>query len=164
MLLASKHYNYYFKNLLYTTGLLIILTGQVVAEGKTLAEFEPSLSKEFKILLGSVSPAKGELIFLRKCSSCHDHEKAGGHGKGPHLWNLFNRQAGSATGFDFSKAMKNSGHRWNFANINYYLSNTEQAVPGRIMEFRGIRRDKIRARLIAFLRILNDNPPPLPNP
>jgi cytochrome c len=72
------------------------------------------------------------------------------------------RKAGSIAGFDFSKAMKNSGHTWTFATLNYYLTRTDRAVPGLAMEFRGLRRDKDRAALISFLRTLNDNPPNLP--
>lgn len=163
MLLVSKLFTKQrFIKLIFTSGLLLALPGQVIAEGKTLAEFEPQLNEKFKTLLSAATPDQGEIIFMRKCSSCHDHEKSGGHGKGPHLWNLFGRKAGSASGFDYSEAMKQSGHSWNLASLNYYLTNTEQAVPGRIMEFRGIRRDKVRARLLAFLRTLNDNIPPLP--
>ena len=161
MQLVSNDYKYVTK-LLLTIGLSLLMTGQVVAEGKTFADFEPQLSDEFKKLLNSATPDEGEIIFMRKCSSCHDHEKSGGHGKGPHLWNLMGRKAGSLPGFDYSDAMKQSGHSWNFATLNYYLTNTEQAVPGKIMEFRGIRRDKVRARLLAYLRSYNDNIPPLP--
>ena len=163
MLSVSKPFiSQIFIKLLLTSGLLLTLSGQVIAEGKTLGEFEPLLSDKFKALLSTATADQGEILFMRKCSSCHDHEKSGGHGKGPHLWNLFGRKAGSIPGFDFSDAMKNSGHNWNLASLNYYLTNTEQAVPGRIMEFRGIRRDKVRARLLVFLRTLNDNIPPLP--
>ena len=144
--------------------LIFLVSTQVVADGKTLAEFEPKLSDKFKKLLNSATPDEGEIIFMRKCSSCHDHEKSGGHGKGPQLWNLMGRKAGSSPGFDYSDAMHQSGHSWNFATLNYYLTNTEQAVPGRIMEFRGIRRDKVRARLLAYLRTYNDNIPSLPKP
>ncbi|MCK4710584.1 MAG: c-type cytochrome [Gammaproteobacteria bacterium] len=144
------------------SGLILTFSGQVFAEAKALAQFKPQLSEKFKSLLSVATPDQGEIIFMRKCSSCHDHEKSGGHGKGPHLWNLLGRQAGSISGFDFSDAMKKSGHSWNLASLNYYLTNTEQAVPGRSMEFRGIRRDKVRAKLLAFLQSLNDNPPQQP--
>lgn len=132
------------------------------AKGDTLADFTPTLSDSFKQLMREASVEEGEDIFMRKCSSCHDHEKDGGHGKGPHLWNVIGRKAGSAPGFDYSDAMKNIGHTWNLATINYYLTRTDRAVPGRAMDFRGIRRDKVRARLLRFLMTINDNPPALP--
>lgn len=125
---------------------------------ETLAEFKPEMSDEFISLMKNADLAAGEMLFMRKCSSCHDHEEDGGHSKGPHLWNVIGRQAGSAQGFEYSPAMRNSGHRWDLASLNYYLSNTERAVPGRSMNFRGIRRDTDRAKLLAFLATLSDKP------
>lgn len=133
-----------------------------LANEQSLRELKPSLSEPFKRLLREASIEEGEEIFMRKCSSCHDHKKTGGNGKGPHLWNLLERQAGTQPGFYFSEAMKASEHLWDLASINYYLTNTERAVPGRIMEFRGIRQDEIRAPLLKFLHGLNDNQQPLP--
>jgi len=126
------------------------------SEEKALTVFKPELEESFKKLLEQNEPAEGEIVFMRKCSSCHDHEKDGGHGKGPHLWNLLGRTAGSIDGFEFSPAMRQSGYTWTEASLNYYLTNTEIAVPGRTMNFRGIRRDSVRAKLIAFLRSLKD--------
>ena len=133
------------------------------ASGKPLSEYTPKMSEEFKALLRQATPEQGAQIFERKCSSCHDAEKNGGHGKGPHLWNVVGRKAGSAPGFDgYSEAMKSSGHVWTLDALNYYLTRTDVAVPGRVMNFRGIRRDKVRARLLRFLHSLSDNPAPLP--
>jgi len=140
----------------------MLFSSPLYAEGDSLVDYKPELGDKFVTLMRAATPEQGEVIFMRKCSSCHDHEKDGGHGKGPHLWNLLGRKAGSIPGFDFSDAMKTSGHYWNLANLNYYLTNTERAVPGRIMDFRGIRRDKDRARLLVFLNTLQDKPQPLP--
>ena len=143
--------------------LLMLPLAQAEQEGKPLAEFQPEITGEFKSLLGKADVNKGEMSFMRKCSSCHDHEKTGGHGKGPHLWNVMGRKAGSAPGFaKYSTAMINSGHTWDWATLNYYLTDTEQAVPGRVMNFRGIRQDSTRAELLLFLSTLNDEPVPLP--
>ncbi len=144
--------------LMLACGLYLFSSGQVFAEGKTLAQFEPQLSEQFKSLLEAANPEQGKDLFMRKCSSCHDYAKNGGHGKGPHLWNLLGRKAGSMPGFYYSEAMKQSGHIWNLATLDYYLTNTEQAVPGRIMEFRGIRKDDERAQLLSFLQTLKDTP------
>jgi cytochrome c len=127
-----------------------------------LSSYQPQLSDSFKQLVKEADIAAGENTFMRKCSSCHDYKKTGGHGKGPHLWNVFGRKAGAIAGFEFSDAMRNSGHSWDLATLNYYLTNTENAVPGRIMDFRGIRRDKQRAQLLAFMMQYNDSPPTLP--
>lgn len=127
-----------------------------------LSSYDPPLPDSFAERLRNADLARGEQLFMRKCSSCHDQEKEGGHGKGPHLWNVLGRRAGSIAGFEFSEAMRNSGHTWSFATLNYYLTRTDRAVPGLAMEFRGLRREKDRADLIGYLRTRNDNPPPLP--
>ncbi len=127
-----------------------------------LSEYQPDLPDSFAERVRKADLARGEQLFMRKCSSCHDHEQNGGHGKGPHLWNVMGRQAGTIQGFEFSEAMKNAGHTWTFATLNYYLTRTDRAVPGLAMEFRGLRKEKDRVDLIAFLRTRNDNPPSLP--
>ncbi len=128
----------------------------------SLANYTPLLSIEFKSLLNNADVIAGEEYFMRKCSSCHDAVKSETHGKGPNLWNVLGRKAGTAVGFDYSEAMRQSGHTWNYATLNYYLTRTKRAVPGRKMNFRGIRKDAYRAKLLLFLRSMNDNPPPLP--
>jgi len=142
--------------------ILLFDAAQAGDTGKSLAEYQPELTEEFKALLAKADMGKGETSFMRKCSSCHDHEKNAGHGKGPHLWNVMGRKAGSAPGFEYSTAMAGSGHTWDWATLNYYLTNTERAVPGRAMNFRGIRRDSARADLLLFLGSLNDQPQPIP--
>jgi len=128
-----------------------------------LAHFKPVMSADFKGMLKTADAAAGKEFFMRKCSSCHDEFKSKTHGKGPNLWNVFGRKAGTAEGFEYSDAMKQSGHIWNFSTLNYYLTKTERAVPGRIMNFRGIRQDKYRAKLLIFLSSMNDTPPVLPD-
>lgn len=130
---------------------------------ETLASYNPVLTSEFKELLKTADVAAGEEFFMRKCSSCHDEYKSTTHGKGPNLWNIFGRKAGTSDGFEYSDAMRESGHTWNYATLNYYLTKTKRAVPGRIMNFRGIRQDKYRAKLLVFLRSMNDIPPGLPD-
>jgi len=131
-------------------------------KSESLAEFTPVLSEEFKQLLKKADFDAGLAYFERKCGQCHDHKKTGGHSKGPLLWNVMGRKAGTITGFEFSAAMKKPGHTWDYATLNYYLTRTDRAVPGRTMNFRGIKKDAERANLLLFLRTLNDNPPPLP--
>ena len=142
--------------------LCALMTKLFASEDETLDNYQPTLTPEFKLLLKNADLAEGKEFFMRKCSSCHDEFNSDTHGKGPNLWNIFGRQAGTAEGFEYSDAMRQSGHTWNFATLNYYLTKTKRAVPGRIMNFRGIRKDKYRAKLLLFLRSMNDTPPELP--
>ncbi|MCW8931202.1 MAG: c-type cytochrome [Gammaproteobacteria bacterium] len=128
---------------------------------ETLANYKPVITAEFKSMIEASDMADGKEYFMRKCSSCHDEYQSDTHGKGPNLWNVFGRKAGTAEGFEYSEAMRQSGHTWNYATLNYYLTRTERAVPGRIMNFKGIRKDKHRAKLLLFLSSMNDTPPEL---
>jgi len=132
------------------------------AKAQSLANYTPTLSDELKALMKVADLSEGKEYFMRKCSSCHDEFKSETHGKGPSLWNVFGRKAGTAEGFNYSDAMRQSGHIWDFATLNYYLTKTNRAVPERSMNFRGIRQDKYRAKLLLFLRSMNDAPPELP--
>ena len=149
--------------MLLALGLLsVVAVASASKTGAPLSEYQPQIDAEFAALLRAADMSVGEEYFMRKCSSCHDHLKAGGHGKGPHLWNIFGRQAGAQAGFEYSEAMRTSGHTWDFATLNYYLTRTDQAVPGRSMNFRGVREDDQRAELLRFLATLNDKEPDLP--
>ncbi|MCX7897704.1 MAG: c-type cytochrome [Rhodocyclaceae bacterium] len=126
------------------------------------AGFRPSMTPELAARLQRADLAAGERFFERKCSQCHDGEKTGGHAKGPFLWNWYGRKAGTVAGFVFSPAMQKAGIVWDYATLDHYLADTERAVPGRAMDFIGIADADLRASLIAWLRRLNDEPPPLP--
>ena len=144
------------------TNIVHLQAAEIDKNKDSLAHYTPVLSAEFKALLNNADLAEGEEYFMRKCSSCHDAVKSDMHGKGPNLWNVFGRKAGTAVDFDYSEAMRHSGHIWDYATLNYYLTHTKRAVPGRKMNFRGIRKDAYRAKLLLFLRSMNDNHRPLP--
>ena len=127
---------------------------------ESLAHFSPTISSEFMKLIATANLAEGKEYFMRKCSSCHDEYKSKTHGKGPNLWNILDRKAGSAIGFSYSTAMRESGHTWNLATLNYYLTKTKRAVPGRSMNFRGIKKEQDRAKLLLFLSSMNDGKHP----
>ncbi|MCB1955767.1 MAG: c-type cytochrome [Rhodocyclaceae bacterium] len=131
------------------------------AEGP-LASFEPTLAPEMAAAIRSADLEAGARYFERKCSQCHDGAKDGGNFKGPHLWNVFGRVAGTHAGFRYSDAMKAVGKPWSFTTLDYYLSDTERAVPGREMNFAGITNPAERANLLAYLSTLADTPPPPP--
>jgi cytochrome c len=143
-------------------GTMALLAHSVVLAQGAMPGFTPSPDAGLKARLAQANLAAGERFFERKCSQCHDAAKDGGHGKGPHLWNVFGRKAATIPSFVFSDAMKQSGVTWDYATLDYYLADTERAVPGRAMNFMGIPDDQLRADVIAFLRKFNDNPPSLP--
>ena len=51
---------------------------------------------------------------------------------------------------------------WTFDNLNDFLHDPKGAVPGTKMAFPGLKDDKERANVIAYLNTLSDNPAPPP--
>ena len=54
--------------------------------------------------------------------------------------------------------MRRSGHAWSLEALDYYLADTERAVPGRSMDFTGIPDPKLRADLVRYLESMGDAP------
>lgn len=142
--------------------LLALPAATALADGGPLATYAPALAPETAALIAAADVEAGARAFERRCSQCHDAARDGGHAKGPHLWNVLGRKAGSAPGFNYSNAMRGSGHTWTYATIDYFLSDTERAVPGRAMDLTGLPDAKLRASVIAYLRTLADAPLPPP--
>ena len=55
-------------------------------------------------------------------------------------------------GFKYSKAMKGSGLTWDEETLKKYLTKPKKFVPGTKMAFAGLRKEKQRDDLIAYLK------------
>jgi cytochrome c len=91
--------------------------------------------------------AKGEQLFLDRCTFCHLPE---GGGQGPSLKGVFGRKAGSTPGFTYSAALKASGVTWTGPELDRYLTNPSVAIPGSAMPIT-VPDPHQRADLIAYL-------------
>ena len=96
-------------------------------------------------------PRTGEAIYSR-CLACHAlaYDRTG-----PRHCGLFGRRAGSIKGFPYSDAMRHSNIVWNEATLNRFLANPLKTVPGTSMGYAGVKDDKERADLIAYLKWAN---------
>ncbi|RMD64786.1 MAG: cytochrome c family protein [Alphaproteobacteria bacterium] len=94
--------------------------------------------------------ARGKKIF-NKCKACHSL-KAGKNKIGPSLAGVVGRKAGSVEGYKYSKAMKNSGLVWDEETLEKFLTKPKKVVPGTKMGFAGLRKEKDREDLIAYLK------------
>jgi cytochrome c len=98
------------------------------------------------------SPQRGAQTY-RVCAACHSL-KRGVHLSGPSLADLWGKKSGLVDGFvRYSKALKSANIAWDETTLDAWLADPQAMVPGNYMVFRGIRDNKARGDLIAFLRL-----------
>ncbi|WP_246504460.1 c-type cytochrome [Bradyrhizobium agreste] len=88
---------------------------------------------------------------FRVCMPCHSLEP-GRNMTGPSLAGLWGRKAGGLESFErYSDALKSSGIIWDERSLDAWITNPERMVPRNEMPFDGIKDDRARADLLAFL-------------
>jgi cytochrome c len=97
------------------------------------------------------SVARGERGF-RVCAVCHSLEPDRNM-TGPSLANLWGRKAGSLPSFDrYSDALRTSGIIWDDRSLDAWLTDPDRTVPDNEMPFEGLKDERARATLLAFLK------------
>jgi cytochrome c len=112
-------------------------------------------------LLAKANPAEGEKV-AKKCTSCHDFSAGGPNKIGPNLHDLVGATKAKKAGFAYSPAFQKLTGNWTYEDLDAFLRKPAAAVPGTKMSFAGLSKDEERANMIAYLRSLTANPPPLP--
>jgi cytochrome c len=95
--------------------------------------------------------AAGEQSF-KKCQICHRIGEGAKNFAGPELNGLDGRHSGSAAGFSYSDANKNSGIVWSEATFKDYIKDPRAKIPGTKMIFPGIKNEKEIGDLWAYLK------------
>ena len=94
--------------------------------------------------------AAGEVSF-RKCLACHAVGEGAKNKVGPALNGIDGRHSGTAEGFSYSDANKNSGITWNKDVFLEYIKDPRAKIPGTKMVFPGIKNEKEANDLWAYL-------------
>jgi len=95
--------------------------------------------------------ASGKRIYNR-CKACHNLTASKRTRLGPNLDNLFGKKAGAAENYRYSRAMRESDFLWTEAKLDEWLKKPSAFLPGNKMTFAGIRKEKDRKDLIAYMR------------
>ncbi len=98
--------------------------------------------------------AHGEQVF-KQCKVCHAVGPAAKAGVGPAQNNVVGSKAGTRPGYNYSSAMKEAGEKgivWDEATLDKYLENPKALVPGTKMVFPGLKNEKDRQDVIAYLK------------
>lgn len=99
---------------------------------------------------GAGDPESGARVF-GVCAACHSLEP-GRHMTGPSLAGIWDREAGTAPGFDrYSEALLESERVWDARSLEAFIADPQAVIPGNRMSFRGIGDAEARADLVAFL-------------
>ncbi len=121
------------------------LWGAAVAAWATLAMTFPAVAAD---------PAAGRTVFQRQCATCHIDTAEGPRRLGPTMFGIVGRKTGAVEGFRYTDANRQAGFVWTGPKLDEYLKNPRAVIPGTNMAFAGMRSDKDRADLVAYLESL----------
>lgn len=96
----------------------------------------------------------GQTAFNNACRTCHT-VRAGDNRLGPSLNGLIGRKAGSLPNYSYSQSMKTADIVWDRDNLDRFMANPDQVVPGNNMKpFSGIASADERAKIVSYLASL----------
>jgi len=94
--------------------------------------------------------AAGKTSF-NKCLACHAIGEGAKNKVGPELNGLDGRHSGTAAGYNYSDANKNSGITWNKDQFLEYIKDPKAKIPGTKMVFAGIKNENEANNLWAYV-------------
>lgn len=107
---------------------------------------------------------KGAKVF-KKCKACHMVGADAKNRVGPHLNGVFGRKAAGLEDYKYSKSMKRAGADglvWTEETMDAFFENPKSLVSKTKMSFKGLKKEKDRANLLAYLRTFSDDPANIP--
>ena len=119
-----------------TLGTLMALTSLTLAASGALAD--------------DIDLAAGKTSF-NKCLACHAIGEGAKNKVGPELNGLDGRHSGTAEGYSYSDANKNSGITWSKEVFLEYIKDPKAKIPGTKMAFAGIKNEKEANDLWAYI-------------
>lgn len=91
---------------------------------------------------------RGALLFQIKCQRCHANKEEDNYRRGPNLWGVVGRMAGTQGYKKYSEQLKKSGIFWNRKNLKTYMHDPKKTVPGTYMFYGAELRAEVQADCI----------------
>ena len=105
-------------------------------------------------LAAAQDAAAGEKVFLQ-CRACHQVGPTARNTVGPVLNGLFGRKSGTAEGYTYTAANKDSGITWDEAAFAEYIRDPKAMIPGTKMIFAGLKDQQKVRDLAAYLKLFD---------
>ena len=121
---------------------------EIIAKGSVEKKEEKPF--DINVLIKEANLDAGAKIF-KKCATCHNLGKNAANKVGPNLYGVIGRKRGSYSGFTYSKAMASKGGQWSIDDLNQYLTNPKEFIPGNKMSFAGLKKIGDRANVIGYI-------------
>ena len=101
-------------------------------------------------------PDAGAKVF-NKCAACHKIGPGAKNAVGPELNGIKGRKTGTAEGYAYSDANKNSGLTWDEATFKEYITAPQKKIPGTKMTFPGLPVEADRDNVWAYISQFKDD-------
>lgn len=101
-------------------------------------------------ILAGGDAGKGKKVFS-KCKACHKIAK-GKNAVGPSLYGVVGRDIGTEAGFTYSSTLTGLDGNWTPEKLFQFLAGPKAYAPGTKMGFAGLKKEKDRANVIAYLQ------------
>ena len=109
------------------------------------------LMLETQTIAAEGNPTRGQRVF-GACAACHSLQPDQSM-TGPSLADLWGRKSGSLLSFyRYSPALKSANVTWDDKTLNEWIKDPQHLVSGNEMTFDGIKDERQRADLLAFLK------------
>ncbi|HKX63810.1 MAG TPA: cytochrome c family protein, partial [Rhizomicrobium sp.] len=128
-----------------------VVEGVVEASAATAGAPAEDVMPDWGTVLPTADIAAGKTAAV-KCTQCHDLAKGGPNKIGPNLFGVVDRARASVEGFAYSSAMKAKPGNWTYDELSKFIKAPGVDIPGTKMSFAGVRSEKDRINMIAYLR------------